>query len=78
MGVLIIHDGKRNKDRTVPLPLTIMPGINRQFEIVREIHRQALEEETAGEFIFRSIEKKYKIANREFRWQLALPAKEST
>tara|TARA_B100000614_G_scaffold257181_1_gene276994 strand:- start:1155 stop:2441 length:1287 start_codon:yes stop_codon:yes gene_type:complete len=78
MGVLTIHDGKGKKDRTVPLPLTIMPEINRQFEIVREIHRQDLEEETAGVFMFESIEKKYKNAGREFHWQWFFPAKELT
>ena len=78
MGVLTIHDGKGKKDRTAPLPVTIMPEINRQFEIVRKIHRQDLKEETAGVFMFESIEKKYKNAGREFHWQWVFPAKELT
>ena len=69
MGVLTIHDGKGKKDRTVPLPLKIMPEINQQFEIVRDIHREDLEEGTAGVFMFEAIEKKYKNAGREFHWQ---------
>ncbi len=43
-GILTIHDGKGKKDRTVPLPVTIMPEIDRQLEVVRKIHRQDLEE----------------------------------
>ncbi len=39
-GVLTIHDGKGKKDRTVPLPVTIMPEIDRQLEVVRKIHRR--------------------------------------
>ena len=77
-GVLTIHDGKGKKDRTVPLPVTIMPEINRQFEMVRKIHRQDLKEGTAGVFMFESIEKKYKNAGQEFHWQWFFPAKEVT
>ena len=69
MGVLTIHDGKGKKDRTVPLPVTIMPEINRQFDIVRTLHRQDLEEGISGVFMFESIEKKYKNAGQEFHWQ---------
>ncbi len=54
-GVLTIHDGKGMKDRTVPLPVTIMPEIARQLDGVREIHRQDLEEGTAGVFMFDDI-----------------------
>ncbi len=77
-GVLTIHDGKGKKDRTVPLPVTIMPEIDRQIEVVRKIHRQDLEEGTAGVFMFESIEKKYKNAGQEFHWQWFFPAKELT
>ena len=65
-GILTIHDGKGKKDRTVPLPLSIMPEINRQFETVRKIHRQDIKEETAGVFMFESIEKKYKMRAGSF------------
>ncbi len=53
-GVLIIHDGKGEKDRSLPLPETIMPEITRQFEVVRKIHSQDLDEGTAGVFMFES------------------------
>lgn len=76
--VLTIHDGKGKKDRTVPLPETIMPDIRRQFEKVRLVHRQDLEEGIAGAFMFEAIERKYKNAGREFHWQWFFPAKELT
>ncbi len=77
-GILTIHDGKGKKDRSMPLPETIMPEITRQFEVVRKIHSQDLDEGTAGVFMFESIEKKYKNAGREFHWQWFFPAKELT
>ena len=61
------HDGRGKKDRTFAFSDHV--GSNRQSEIVWDIHRQDLEEETAGVFMFESIEKKYKIVYRDFRWQ---------
>ncbi len=65
-GVLTIHDGKGKKDRSVPLPEVAMPDIIKQFDMVRRIHRQDLEENIAGVFMFGAIEKKYKNAGKEF------------
>jgi len=36
-GNLTIHDGKKKKDRTLPLPEVILPEIHQQFEAVRLI-----------------------------------------
>ena len=69
VGILTIHDGKGKKDRTVPLPEMIMPDIRRQIEVVRKVHRQDLEEGTAGVFMFDAMERKYKNAGRDFPWQ---------
>lgn len=66
------------------MPVTIMPEIDRQLEVVRKIHRQGLEEGTAGVFMFDAIEKKYNLkvtrknAGQEFHWQWFFPAKELT
>jgi integron integrase len=77
-GVLTIHDGKGKKDRTVPLPETIMPEINLQFDTVRRLHRSDMKEGIAGAFMFESIEKKYMNAGQEFHWQWFFPAKDLT
>lgn len=77
-GILTIHDGKGKKDRSVPLPETIMPDISRQIGAVRKIHQHDLEEGTAGVFMFDAMEKKYKNAGKEFPWQWFFPAKELT
>ncbi|WP_232366995.1 integron integrase [Desulfocicer vacuolatum] len=77
-GVLTIHDGKGKKDRTLPLPEVILPEIHRQFDAVRLLHRQDLDQGIAGAFMFDSIEKKYKNAGREFHWQWFFPAKDLT
>ncbi len=68
-GILTIHDGKRKKDRSLPLPEMIMPDINRQIEVVRKAHLQDFEEGTAGVVMFDAMERKYKNAGQEFHWQ---------
>jgi hypothetical protein len=40
--LLTVHDGKGQKDRTVPLPERVVPGIREQMERVRRLHREDL------------------------------------
>ncbi len=66
------------KDRTVPLPETISQDIKNQFEQVKRIHRQDLDDGYAGAFMFEVIEKKYKNAGQGFHWQWFFLAKSLT
>jgi integron integrase len=77
-GILTIHDGKGKKDRTVPLPETIVPKLNEHLEKVMELHQEDLEWGYSGCFLFDSIERKYKNAARELVWQWFFPAKTLT
>jgi integron integrase len=72
--LLTIHDGKGQKDRTVPLPARILPEIHTQFDLVRRLHAQDLAAGYTGTFLPRQLEKKYKNAAREFIWQWFFPA----
>lgn len=75
--VLTIHDGKGKKDRTLPLPEAILPDKQNRSTVWR-LHRQDLDEDIAGAFMFGAIEQKYKNAGQEFHWQWFFPAKELT
>jgi integron integrase len=75
-GVLTIHDGKGGKDRTVPLPETILPELRAQLESLKDLHRRDLERDYAGVFLVNALEKKYKRAAKEFIWQWFFPAKQ--
>jgi integron integrase len=77
-GVLTIHDGKGQKDRTVPLPRMLLPRIKTQFERVDDLRRNDQKQGTAGVFLPRNLEKKYPNAGREFVWQWFFPAKQLT
>jgi len=77
-GVLTVHDGKGGKDRTVPMPQTIMPELLQHLDRLRELHRQDLQAGFAGVFLVNALEKKYVNAAKEFAWQWLFPAPEMT
>jgi len=76
--LLTVHDGKGQKDRTVPLPARALPEIREQMDKVRRLHAQDLAEGYAGVFLPRQLGKKYKNAAREYIWQWFFPAPKLT
>jgi integron integrase len=78
VGRVTVHRGKGKKDRTLPLPQSIMAGIQTQFERVADLHNEDLSTGYAGVFLPDNIEKKYKNAARELSWQWFFPAKTLT
>ena len=77
-GVLTIHDGKGGKDRTVPLPETILPALRARLEALKDLHQRDLERNYAGVFLVNALESKYTHAATEFIWQWFFPAKQLT
>ncbi len=74
-GVLTVHGGKGQKDRTVPLPETIIPELRKQLEFVGHTHQRDLARNYDGVFLMNSLDKKYKNAAKDFIWQWFFPAK---
>ena len=77
-GILTIHDGKGKKDRTVPLPETVLPELKAHLERVKNLHKKDLDSGYAGAFMFDAIEKKYKNCSKDLIWQWFFPAKQLT
>jgi integron integrase len=77
-GVLTVHDGKGKKDRTVPLPRSILPELEAQMGRVRLLHERDMRAGYAGVFLESLLEKQYKNAPRDFVWQWLFPAKTLT
>jgi len=75
--ILTVH-GKGKKDRTVPLPETIMPQLTSQLEVVNKIHDEDLAAGYAGVFLDDRLEKKYPSAAKDFAWQWFFPQKTLT
>jgi len=77
-GVLTIHDGKGQKDRTVPLPQKIIPELKNQLKRVIKLHEEDLAAGYSGVFLDHLLERKYKNAAKELVWQWFFPAKTLT
>jgi integron integrase len=77
-GVLTVHDGKGKKDRTVPLPQSILTELLAQLDRVKRQCGQDLASGFSGVFLDHPLEKKYRNAPKELVWQWFLPAKTLT
>ena len=77
-AILTVHDGKGKKDRTVPLPESLLTEIKAHIERVKNLHRRDLAKGYDGVFMFDLIEKKYKNCAKELIWQWFFPAKQLT
>jgi integron integrase len=77
-GILTIHDGKGKKDRTVPIPESIVPELQKQLQKVVVIHEADLKVKFSGTFLPDQLGNKYKNAAKEFIWQWFFPAQSLT
>jgi len=73
-GIVTIHDGKGQKDRTVPLPETILPELKIHYESLKDLHQRDLDRKYAGVFLVNALERKYPNAATKFVWQWVFPA----
>lgn len=76
-GMLLAH-GKGKKDRTVPIPESILLELKAQIEVVGRLHDKDLEAGYDGVFMEEDIEKKYPKAPKEFINQWFFPLKTLT
>ncbi len=76
--VLTIHDGKGEKDRTLPLPESISDALQNQVNYVIELHEADLKGGYSGVFMPDRLEEKYENAPKELIWQWFFPAKTLT
>lgn len=72
VNVLTIH-GKGKKDRTVPLPESILPELKAQIKVIGELHDRDLAEGYDGVFLDDAVEAKYPKAPKEFIHQWFFP-----
>lgn len=70
--ILTVH-GKGKKDRTVPLPESLMPELKEQIEFVKKLHDEDLAAGYAGVFLDDAVERKYPKAPKELVHQWFFP-----
>lgn len=76
--ILTVHDSKGQKDRTIPIPETILDELKGQIDRVHNLHEDDLKSGYSGTFMFGAFEKKSPNASKEFIWQWLFPAKSLT
>ena len=76
--LVTVHDGKGQKDRTVPLPEKMLPELREQMEVVCGQHREDVAKGYAGVFLPTQLDRKYRKAARELAWQWLFPARSLT
>ena len=78
MRVLTVHDGKGQKDRTVPMPQALVTELRAQLDQVSQVHEADLTAGYAGAFLPSALGEKYPRAARELPWQWLFPAMKLT
>ena len=76
--VLTVHDGKGKKDRTVPLPKTILEELKNHLDHVIGLHEKDIRAGFSGVFLPGNLDVKYPGAAKELIWHWFFPAKELT
>ena len=74
-GILTVHDGKGQKDRTVPLPEVLLPELETQLKVAKKQHEGDLGAGFDGVFMPRALDRKWGRASREIHWQWLFPAR---
>ena len=73
-GLIMVRDGKGQKDRVVPLPQSLVPGLEAHLAEVRELHEKDLAAGGGDVFLPDALERKYPNAAREWGWQYVFPS----
>src|SRR4029450_8563198 len=73
--ILLVRDGKGEKDRITMLPETLVAPLQEHLVRVKQLHTKDLAEGYGAVYLPYALERKYPNANREWGWQYVFPAK---
>ena len=71
---IIVRSGKGNKDRKTMLPSDIIGPLSQHLKKVKMTHEKDLDEGFGEVYLPNALERKFKNANKEWRWQYIFPA----
>lgn len=74
-GNIYIWDSKSQKDRILPLPLSLKDDLKIQIDAVEKIHQDDLSKGFGYVNLPHGLQRKYPNANKEFKWQYIFPMK---
>jgi integron integrase len=73
-GVVLVRDGKGEKDRFVPLPQVCADGLREQIAEVKRVHEQDLRDGFGTVHLPYALERKYPNTHKAFHWQYVFPS----
>jgi len=73
--IIYVRAGKGNKDRITLFPQLIQSELKNQLNLVKHIHEQDLDIGYGGVYLPNALARKYKNAEKDFRWQYVFPSK---
>jgi len=71
---IVVRRGKGNRDRVTPLPLSVVPALREQLELVRRQHQEDLARGAGWVELPFALSRKLPDAGRELAWQWVFPA----
>jgi integron integrase len=72
--MILVRDGKGQKDRTVPLPAELVPEIKEHLIKARKLHEQDLADGVGTVHLPFALARKYPNANKEWGWKYVFPS----
>lgn len=73
-SLVYVRQGKGGKDRLTMLPQSLIPRLQQQIAMVRDLHQKDLQEHYGGTTLPDALERKYPNAPKELAWQFLFPA----
>ena len=73
--MLLVRDGKGEKDRITMLPENLVTPLQEHLVRVKQLHTKDLADGYGAVYLPYALERKYPNANREWGWQYVFPAK---
>ena len=71
---ILVHRAKGNKDRYVPLPVSVTEALREQIETVARLHTEDLNAGYGEVVLPGALARKFPGANRELKWQYLFPS----
>ena len=71
---ITVRDGKGGKDRVTILPSCIKAPLRRHLDRVKALHSRDLQEGFGRVYLPNALARKYRQADREWRWQYVFPS----
>jgi integron integrase len=73
-GILVVKDGKGEKDPTVHLPVSLIEPLKKQIRHAQNIHQRDLNEGYGRVSLPYALQRKYPNTDRELKWQYIFPS----